>query len=228
MDITTGYLKSLGILHEKRGLPTLWRPLGGSMHMVRSTITFFLFIILFKVHLANGSDVSKTILGLQLGMTLEEVRGRYPSLEVRMVKHWGSDDILFYTATVPPEKINNWVVASMLFSPYKQGRKLYKLQVEQFVGDHVYKELEQKVIDRFGPPDCVPPDESGKSLFWGGCPGKSGDERGKAKSGYLSFIYENAHVTLIMEDQSISESIKYQVIKHDEETRIREVLQLDF
>lgn len=196
--------------------------------MIRSKITFLLFIVLFKVDFAICDDELKTILGLHLGMSLEEARNIYPSIEVRMVKHWGTDEILFYSATVPAEKINNWVVVSMLFSSYKQGKKLYKLQVEQFVGDHVYRELEQKVIDRFGPPDCNPQQASAKTLIWGKCPGLKGEHMSNKKSIYLSFIYENAHISLIMEDLSVSEYIKNKVIKHDDETRMREVLRLDF
>lgn len=177
----------------------------------------------------HAADFSKiAVLGLKLGMTQDEVRARYPSVQTRIVKHWGTDDVLFYTATIPPEKINNWSVVSMLFSSFSQGRKLYKLQVDQFVGDTVYGELEKKVINRFGPPDCSFPSLTGKKMVWGNCSQNNGAAGEKLHGRQLSFIYDDAQISLIMEDEDVSAYIKNQVLKHDEETRLKEVRELDF
>ncbi|MBU0993604.1 MAG: hypothetical protein KJ737_14000 [Proteobacteria bacterium] len=189
----------------------------------------FLTVSFMIVTMANSSDFSQiTVLGLKLGMTMDEVKEKYPSIQTSIVKHWGTDDVLYYTATIPPEKINNWTVVSMLFSSFRQGKKLYKFQVEQFVGDNVFGELEKKVIDKFGVPDCSAGYLTGKELTWGVCSGNEKFQGENPKGQYLSFIYHDAQMIFVMEDRDLKAHMKKQVLQYDEKTRLKEVLELDF
>ena len=120
----------------------------------------------------------------------------------------------------------------MCFSPFKQGKKLYRFSVEQFVGDNVGDELEKKVVDRFGQPDCSSGNGNNvggvRYLVWGDCSGSNTDIGHITKGHYLVFKYADARMTLLMEDKAMETFIRKQVAKFDEETRTKEVLELDF
>lgn len=193
-------------------------------------IGFCMWMITVSCQAADASRLS--ILGLKLGMTIDQVLEIYPTMRVEMVKHWGTGDMLFYTGTIVPEKINNWSVVSMCFSPFKQGKKLYRFSVEQFVGDNVGNELEKKVIEKFGPPGCssgtVGDAGGARYLVWGNCSGAHTDISQSTRGQFIVFRYGDARMTLRMEDRAIETFIRKQVVQFDEETRTKEVLELDF
>ena len=215
-------------LHNDLKIQSILMRLG--MRLNSLAIGFCVWMVAVSCWAADASRLS--ILGLKLGMTIDEVLEIYPTMRVDMVTHWGTGDMLFYTGTIVPEKINHWRVVGMYFSPFKQGKKLYRFSVEQFVGDNVGNQLEKKVIDKFGQPNCFSgkDDDSGgaRYLVWGNCSGSDTDISKSAQGQFIVFRYGDARITLSMEDRAVETFIRKQVSQFDEETRTKEVLELDF
>ena len=177
------------------------------------------------------SEISNfDIMDLKLGMTIDEVREKYPAMDIKIIKHWGTEDILYYTGEIPPSKFNNWKIQSLFFSSFKDGKKLFKLSIEQFVGENVLNEVRKKVVDKYGKPDCsnLKKNEQSIEMKWGNCRQRDMNMGNPSKGKYIRFLYDNSQAFLSMEDTSATDKIDHFIRTLDEKTRLKEVLEMDF
>lgn len=192
---------------------------------------FIVFMALICLNTVKGftSEISNfDILDLKLGMTIEETREKYPAMEFKIVKHWGTGDILYYRGIIDPSKFNNWQINSLFFSSFKDGKKLFKLGVEQFVGENVLNELKEKILDKYGVPDCQAQNGNAIEFKWGRCNKRDRFLEHTSRGKFFRFFYDSTQVHLMMENIEVSKEIDRFVKELDEKTRLKEVLELDF
>ncbi len=193
-----------------------------------SYIIVAIFLITVKGYTAEISNFD--ILDLKLGMTMNEVKKKYPSMDIEIIKHWGTDEILYYKGIIEPSKFNNWEISSLFFSSFRDGKRLYKLGVEQFVGKNVLKEVKNKVIEKYGEPHCSAENYNGSSIEfkWGNCSTYDNFLEHTTSGKYFRFLYDKAQMYILMEDINMSKKINLFVLTLDEETKLKEVLEMDF
>ena len=111
-----------------------------------------------------------------------------------------------------------------------EGKKLFRLSVEQYVGENVLNEVKEKVIERYGEPDCSATGKDGGSieLKWGDCNKNDRYMEHTTKGEYIRFLYDKAQIFLTMENIKTTDKIDHFVLTLDEKTRLKEVLELDF